>query len=262
MRRVGCIDPVMPRLPRPIVPGQPLHITQRGNNRTQTFVDERDYRCYLDLLQLTRKRHGCEIHSYALMRNHVHLLITPEAPTSAARMMQELGGWYVPYFNRRHARTGTLWEGRFRSTLIDTERYFLACSRYIELNPVRAGVVDDPAVFQWSSFRANALGESNHLLTPHSTYRALGVRSAERQAAYRALFDAPLDPRVVDAFRRCTKRGIPLGGSRWTEHMEAVLQRTLTRLSHGGSRRAPVIRPGEATPDDREHHRFSTALTP
>ena len=233
----------MPRLPRPIVPGQPLHIIQRGNNRTQTFVDQRDYGVYLALLQLTRKRAGCAIHAYVLMKNHVHLLVTPETKVGPARMMQGLGRWYVRYFNERHGRTGTLWEGRYRSTLIDSERYFFACSRYIELNPVRAGIVDDPAGFEWSSFRGNAFGEGDHLLTPHETYRALGANRAERQAAYRALFDQPLGARVVDAFRIAAKRGTALGGAHWTQRIEARLERRLTRLSHGGNRRRRGVSP-------------------
>ena len=215
-----------------------MHIIQRGNNRTPTFIDQRDYGVYLALLQLTRLRTGCAIHAYVLMKNHVHLLVTPERKQSPARMMQGLGRWYVRYFNERHGRTGTLWEGRYRSTLIDSERYFLACARYIELNPVRAGLVADPGNFEWSSFRGNALGASDYLLTPHETYRALGTSSVARQSAYRALFDQPLGARLVDALRVAAKRGTALGGALWTQRMEARLQRRLARLSHGGNRRA------------------------
>jgi putative transposase len=252
----------MPRLPRPIVPGQPLHIVQRGNNRTQTFIDRRDYSVYLALLQLTRKRTGCAIHAYVLMKNHIHLLVTPETKQSPARMMQGLGRWYVRYFNERHGRTGTLWEGRYRSTLIDSERYFLACARYIELNPVRAGIVADPAEFEWSSFRGNAFGEGGHLLTPHQTYRALGASTAERQAAYRALFDVPLGANVVEGLRSAAKRGTALGGALWTQRIEARLERRLTRLSHGGLRRGAGFNPGGSTPDGGSSHHFSTTLTP
>ena len=251
----------MPRLPRPVVPGQPMHIIQRGNNRTQTFVDQRDYGVYLALLQLTRLRTRCAIHAYVLMKNHVHLLVTPERKQSPARLMQGLGRWYVRYFNERHGRTGTLWEGRYRSTLIDSERYFLACARYIELNPVRAGIAADPADFEWSSFRANALGVGDALLTPHETYRALGRTSAERQGAYRALFDQPLGGRMLDAFRAAAKRGTALGSALWTQRLEARLERRLTRLAHGGARRGPGFTPG-SPPDSGGPHRFSSTLTP
>ena len=239
-----------------------MHIVQRGNNRTQTFIDENDYRVFRALLQLTRRKAGCAIHAYVLMRNHVHLLVTPATKHSPARLMQGLGRWYVRYFNERHGRTGTLWEGRYRSTLIDSERYFLACSRYIELNPVRAGVVADTADFAWSSFRGNALGACDYLLTPHETYRALGATSAARQAAYRALFDQPLGARMVDAFRIAAKRGTALGSALWAQRLEARLERRLTRLSHGGHRQGAGRPRGRTAEDGAEHGRFSTTLTP
>jgi putative transposase len=134
----------MPRSPRPVIPDQPLHIVQRGNNRMPTFCHGEDFSHYLRLLGETSSDVGCSLHAYVLMSNHVHLLVTPHDERGAARMVQALGRRYVRYFNERHGRTGTLWEGRFRSTLIDSERYFLACSRYIELNPERLGtdVVD------------------------------------------------------------------------------------------------------------------------
>jgi len=256
------MNAAMPRFPRPVIPGQPMHIVQRGNNRTRTFIDRQDCRVYLDLLQLTRKRTGCAIHAYVLMRNHVHLLVTPDDRDSAARMMQGLGRWYVRYFNRRHGRTGTLWEGRYRSTLIDTERYFFACSRYIELNPVRAGIVATPGAFAWSSFRGNAIEDRDRLLTHHALYHALGKRSPDRQAAYRALFDVPLDATTIDAFRRAARRGVPLGDSSWIARLEARLQRRVTRLPHGGIRRGPGFVAETATSDGGEHHRISTTLTP
>jgi putative transposase len=249
-------------MPRPVVAGQPLHIVQRGNNRTATFIDQKDYRVYLALLQLVRKRTGCAIHAYALMPNHVHLLVTPEAKVGPARLMQGLGRWYVRYFNERHGRTGTLWEGRYRSSLIDSERYFLACSRYIELNPVRAGIVANPSDFDWSSFRGNACDGSDPLLTPHPIYHALGVLAAERRAAYVALFDAPLGAATIDAFRRAAKRGTALGGALGTQRIDARLQRRLERLSHGGVRRGTGFSLGAASPGDRARHRFSTTLTP
>ena len=239
-----------------------MHIIQRGNNRTLTFVDRQDYSVYLALLQLTRKRARCAVHAYVLMRNHVHLLVTPETRRGPAHMMQELGSWYVRYFNQRHGRTGTLLEGRYRSTLIDSERYFLACARYIELNPVRAGIVDDPADFEWSSFRGNAFGAVDRLLTPHETYRTLGAGRTERQSAYRALFDQPLGTLMVEAIRTAAKRGTPLGGALWTQRLEARLERRLSRLSHGGHRRRTRRSEAGSTSEGGEVDVSLTTLTP
>lgn len=260
--RCAAHESRMPRMPRPVVASQPLHIVQRGNNRTATFIDQADYRVYLAVLQLTRSRVGCAIHAYALMPNHVHLLITPETKAAPARLMQRIGRWYVRYFNERHGRTGTLWEGRYRSSLIDSERYFLACSRYIELNPVRAGIVAIPSDFEWSSFRGNACDGTDHLLTPHPIYQALGARTGARRAAYKALFDAPLGAATIDAFRHAAKRGTAVGGALWTRQIEARLQRRLDRLSHGGARRGAGFSAGSASPKRGEHHPLSTTLTP
>jgi putative transposase len=178
-----------------------MHLIQRGNNRTAVFVDRADRELYLCALRDTSRRAGCAIHAYVLMTNHVHLLATPAETRSPALMMQALGRRYVRYFNDRHGRTGTLWEGRYRSRLIDSERYLLACSRYIELNPVRAGLAAVPAAYRWSSFRSNGEGAPDHVITAHSAYRALGMSWAERRSAYRALFALPLDAESIVAIR-------------------------------------------------------------
>lgn len=149
----------MARQPRYVLPGQPQHVIQRGNNRDVIFVAEADYRFYLDKLKDACDRMGCEVHAYVLMTNHVHLLMTPYEENSLGRVMQSLGRRYVQYFNYRYRRTGTLWEGRYRATLIDAESYLLTCYRYIELNPVRAGMVSHPGDYPWSSYRSNALGQ-------------------------------------------------------------------------------------------------------
>jgi len=250
-------------MPRPIVPGQPLHLIQRGNNRTASFVDRDDFARYLRVLRDASKRAGCAIHAYVLMTNHGHMLVTPEHEHAPARMMQSIGGWYVRYFNRRHRRTGTLWEGRFRSTLVDSERYFLACSRYIELNPVRAGIVADAATYRWSSFRCNASGGYDPLITPHPAYRALGRNSAARQEAYRALCATPLDADLVEAIRRAARTGTVLGSARCRTELELALKRPLTRLPHGGARRGDAFPPPlDDASKEPEHHRLSTTLTP
>jgi len=256
------MDSSMPRMPRPIVPGQPLHLIQRGHNRSASFHDRHDFAFYLRVLTEESRRAGCAIHAYVLMTNHVHLLITPDSKDGPARMMQRLGRRYVRYFNKRRGRTGTLWEGRYRSTLVDSDRYLLACSRYIELNPVRAGIVADPAAYGWSSYRCNATGRPDPLITPHATYRALAPGADERRAAYRALFDAPLERATLDAIRDAAKSGAVLGTARFREQLEAVLKRSLVPIPHGGDRRPPRLTARNAITSRLHYHRFSTTLTP
>ena len=178
----------MARSARYFLPDQPLHVIQRGNNRSALFFAPDDYAQYRLWLAEAAAAYGCAVHAYVLMTNHVHLLLTPARAESLPRTMQSLGRRYVRYANDTYRRTGTLWEGRYRAAPIDSEAYFLACSRYIELNPVRARLAGRPEQFPWSSHRSNAFGEVNALLTPHSAYAVLGRSAAARQAAYRALF--------------------------------------------------------------------------
>ena len=201
----------MPRLPRLIRPGVPLHIVQRGNNRVATFHSAIDFACYLEHLGNASRQFACAIHAYVLMSNHVHLLVTPEDASGPSLMMQTLGRWYVRYLNARLARTGTLWEGRFRSSVVDSDRYVLACSRYIELNPVRAQMVEEAPHYRWSSFRCNAQGIRDELITPPLTYQQLAPDAADRLEAYRALFANPLDQLTIDRIRYAIKRGLALG---------------------------------------------------
>ena len=179
----------MARMPRVVVPGYPLHVTQRGHNREPIFFTPQDRETFLVDLSEAAAQQGCAVHAYALMTNHVHLLLTPAEADGPSRLMQALGARYVGHVNRAYGRTGTLWDGRFRSSVLDSDRYFVACSRYIELNPVRAGLVSDPGDYRWSSFRANALGETDAVLTPHPLYLGLGATAAARQQAYRSLFE-------------------------------------------------------------------------
>jgi len=141
----------MARLPRFVIPDQPQHVILRGNNRAETFCADADYSFYLEKLKSACDKHGCSVHAYVLMTNHVHLLITPHLEQSLGKAMQMLGRYYVQYYNFCYRRTGTLWEGRYKATLIDSEAYLLTCMRYIELNPGRAGMVIDPADYPWSS---------------------------------------------------------------------------------------------------------------
>jgi putative transposase len=226
----------MSRLPRVVLPGHTLHIIQRGNNRSACFVDDVDRTRYLLALRRASNDARCAVHAYVLMTNHVHLLVTAGERQSPARMMQALGRRYVQHFNRRHGRTGTLWEGRYRSSLIDSERYFLQCSRYIETNPVRAGLVGGPGKYRWSSFRSNAYGQPNTLVRHHGVFLALGGSDSTRRDAYCALFERPLDTGVIDEIRHATNRGDVLGFDSRSD-LERALGRPLSRRTHGGSRR-------------------------
>jgi putative transposase len=201
----------MGRLPRIYLPGLPVHVIQRGNNRGDVFRAEGDFQRFLQLLALTARRFEIDLHAYVLMTNHFHLLATPVSQRHLGRMMQSLGIRYVQFFNAKYSRTGTLWEGRYKSTLVDSESYFLACSRYIELNPVRAGLVKRPNDYRWSSFRGNALGERDDLLRSHEVFLRLGESAQERLSAYRALFDEELQASVLCTIRDCTQRSWLLG---------------------------------------------------
>src|SRR5687767_6399257 len=174
---------------RVVLPGVVTHITQRGIDRGPTFIAAEDFAYYRWALGEAAAAARCSVHAYALMTNHVHVLATPKDAYGLARMMQSLGRRYVHYFNHRYARSGTLWEGRFRSTLVSTRGYFFACSRYIELNPVRAGLVAAAVDYSWSSFRHNAIAESeaDAFLAAHDEYTSLGSDVHARRAAYRSL---------------------------------------------------------------------------
>lgn len=179
---------------------------------------------------------GLAIHAYVLMTNHVHLLATPEFEESLSKTMQSVGRRYVQYFNHTYQRTGTLWEGRYKSTLIQSERYLLTCMRYIELNPVRAAMVEHPADYPWSSYRANAQGEENVLLTPHLLYRRLGPTTEARHKAYRQLFRAQIAKEELEAIRNATNKAWVLGEGRFRDKVEALSQRRAGPLPKGRPR--------------------------
>lgn len=214
----------MPRKPRFFLPGVPVHLMQRGNNREAVFFDDSDYLSYLEWLQEGMDLYGCRIHAYVLMTNHVHILTTPREKDSASRMMQYLGLRYVPYINHSYGRSGTLWEGRFKASLVDAQDYLLRCMRYIELNPVRAGMVREPGAYRWSSYRANALGEEDPLVEPHELYSGLGRDPAQRMDAYQALFRQYLDDETLAEIRACLQTGTPLGNDRFREQVEKALK--------------------------------------
>ena len=173
----------MPRLPRFVVPGQPQHVIVRGNNRSCVFCRDEDYLFFLEILQEATLKFACKIHAYVLMSNHVHLLITPELEIGISKVIQSLGRRYVHYFNKKNKRTGTLWEGRYKASLIDSEAYALICYRYIELNPVRANMVAHPGEYRWSSYHKNAEGMPDPLVLPHDLYRRLGKNKVDRCAS-------------------------------------------------------------------------------
>jgi putative transposase len=215
----------MPRQPGPDLAGVPQHVEQRGNDRQACFFGDGDYRTYLTGLREAPLRYGCAVHAYVLMTNHVHLLLTPCATGCVSRMMQWLGRHYVGYGNARYRRTGTLWEGRFKSCLVDTDRYLLACCRYIELNPVRAAMVPVPGGYRWSSYHANAHGAGDPVATSHLEYLRLGSKPALRQQAYQTLFDEPLAPERIADIRAYLQQQRALGSQRFQQQIEAMLGR-------------------------------------
>lgn len=228
----------MPRHARTIVPDVATHIVQRGNNRSPCFFSDADRHVYLAQLGDLSQRCECDVHAYCLMDNHVHLLVTPKRPDACALLMKNLGQRYVQYVNRTYGRTGCLWEGRFRSCLAQSERYVLACYRYIELNPVRARMVDDPSEYRWSSYHANVEGKSDPLLTPHQEFAALGESESARRRAYRALFDDALSAELLSEIRAATSGGHALG----TEAFKFLLAKAKGRPVTPGRAGRPVSR--------------------
>ncbi len=228
----------MSRLPRLYLPGCAQHIVQRGNNREACFYDEADYKAYLSFLYDAATKYKVAIHAFVLMTNHVHLLVTPGDAQGVSRMMQALGRKYVQYFNYTYQRTGTLWEGRYKSTLVDADNYLLTVYRYIELNPVRASMVRHASEYPWSSYQGNALGKSIQLLTPHSLYKRLGKAEAERLTAYRALFRGRMPERDMTAIRESTNKGWVWGDERFKAQIEAKTGRRATPLRRGGDRKS------------------------
>ena len=226
----------MPRKPRFFLPNVPTHIVQRGNNRDPIFFDECDYLSYLEWLEAGAKRYVCEIYAYVLMTNHVHILAASQEKDGLSRMMQYVGRHYVPYINKTYDRTGTLWEGRFKSSLVQEENYLLACMRYIELNPVRASMVNNARDYRWSSYACNAYGKKNFLLTQHSVYRALGNDEKSRRKCYRDLFKTHQDE-DIEMIRASWQTGTPLGNDRFKEKIEKTLKCKVGYTARGRPRK-------------------------
>jgi putative transposase len=201
----------MPRAARCVIAGLPLHIVQRGINRNDCFFSNADYLTYLRFLRAFSAEFDCPVHAYCLMTNHVHLLLTPGAHDACARFMKKLGQCYVQYVNHNLGRSGTLWEGRFHSCMVSSDEYVLACYRYVELNPVHAGMVAAPSDYRWSSYRVNAQGEDDGWLRAHPSYEALSEQIPLRRSVYRDLCASAPPTKLIEEIRKATRRGAVAG---------------------------------------------------
>jgi putative transposase len=210
-----------------------MHIVQRGHNRNPCFLQRSDHELYLGLLDEFRRKYGCAIHAFVLMTNHVHLLLTPREEGSASELMRRLGMTFVSAMNRRYGRTGSGWEGRFWSSVVDSSSYLLACHRYIELNPVRAGLAKRPHDYRWSSHACNAFGAPVPLVEPHARYLALGADEEKRRSAYRRLFTQELDDETLTLIRKALRSNLPIGSPEFIRSLEQSLGRPMT-LQRGG----------------------------
>lgn len=213
------------RLPRIVPIGIPVHIIQRGNNRQACFVSDEDHGAYASWLKQYSKKYHVEIHAWVMMTNHVHLLCTPRQEGAISKMMQSLGRRYVRYFNCEYHRTGTLWEGRFKSCLIQEDCYLLEVYRYIELNPLRANMVSDPGEYQWSSYQVNGLGKSSDLCSPHRNYLCLGKNNIERQNNYRDFLSHATDRTLLKEIRSSTNKGMAVGNDKFKTELEILTGR-------------------------------------
>jgi putative transposase len=223
----------MPRQPRYFIPGIPQHVIQRGVDRQAVFFQPDDYELYLQSLGDAAVQYECRVHAYALMPNHTHLLITPGNKRSLPLLMQAMGRYYVQTLNKKYHRTGTLWQGRYKASLVQDDRYLLTCHKYIELNPVRAGIVATPGEYPYSSFAHNATGKADDLLTPHSIYLSLAHTTDERQAAYRRLFREGIAPELLTIIRDTTNACLVLGNDRFKDQIEAMLGRSVRHGKNG-----------------------------
>jgi putative transposase len=229
----------MARLPRLTLSGYPHHVILRGNNRQDIFMSVADREFMLSVLAEEAKQHGVEVHAYVLMNNHIHLLLTPQRDQALPRMMQALGRRYVRHFNLRHGRTGTLWEGRYRSSLIQTEHHLLACMAYMDLNPVRAGLVADPADHPWSSHGHYTGARVDKTLTPHAMYWQLGNTPFDREAAYTDLVRAGLPASQVGALTQATLSGWALGDEGFKRGLQSQTERRVSPRRAGRPLKIP-----------------------
>ncbi|MBI3597464.1 MAG: transposase [Nitrospirae bacterium] len=230
----------MARLPRIVIPAYPHHVIQRGNNRQAVFFTDNDYRFFLECLREAKGKYSCRIYAYVLMTNHVHLLVDPEKADNLGRFMQSVGRRYVRYINQTYRRTGTLWEGRFKSAVVSRDAYLIVCSRYIELNPVRAGMVSDPGQYPWSSYLSRALGSPDRLLDEDPWYAGLGRNAQERQRIYGEWVRSGIRKGEWDQIRKATQQGRVIGGEGFKKQVERVLGRRVVGELRGRPRTASV----------------------
>jgi len=215
----------MPRQPRFVVPDVAAHITQRGHNGTDCFRRDSDYLLYLLHLRELSAKHGCAVHAYCLMTNHVHILLTPATEHACSNLMRDLGQRYVQYFNRRYRRIGTLWQGRFFACVAESAHYVLNCYRYIDRNPVDARLVDSAAAYRWSSYAANTGARQDNLITPHAEYLALSAETDRRHVCYRRLVEETLEESVREDIEAATRTGYPLASDAFKARLAGSLDR-------------------------------------
>lgn len=223
----------MPRQPRLVVAGYPHHLVLRGNNRSAIFYKDRDRHIFIDCLRQAKVKTKSKIYAYCLMTNHVHLLVEPSTEDGLGNMVQSLGRRYVQYINQTYKRTGTLWEGRFKSSLVSKDEYLLACSRYIELNPVRAKIVEDPRNYPWSSFGFRAEGKSDTLLDEDSVYLGLGKTKRERELNYKECFLGNIPDEEINVMRTATQKGGIIGTEEFISKISRLLSREVVLKPRG-----------------------------
>ncbi|WP_417539511.1 transposase [Marinobacter sp.] len=228
----------MPRRPRLEIVGLPHHVVQRGVDRQAVFFDRECYLAYLQILSGYAGHLEVSVHSWCLMTNHVHLLVTPLSPGSLSRLMQNLNRLYVQRINARFQRTGHLWAGRFKASVVSNERYLLSCMRYIELNPVRAGMVSHPEAYPWSSWHANVGARRSLLVSPHSEYLALGSGESDRHKRYRAIVLQHEDEQLTTQLREATQQNAAFGSARFAHEIERMLGRDVSAKPRGRPKKA------------------------
>jgi putative transposase len=244
----------MARQSRLILPDQPHHVIQRGNDRQLIFREEEDYQRFLGWLKAAAKFYRVAIHAYVLMPNHLHLLATPNDDEGLAQMMQKVGRFYVPWFNAKYGRSGGLFQGRFRTSLVDSERYFMACSRYIELNPVRAHLAEAPLDYRWSSYAHHAGVRTDPVVSDHSLYWSLGNTPFQREAAYMELIEQGHSSDELEMISRAVTKGQPLGSDAFKAELERKTQRQILPAKRGRPFKvaqpdASASRPPQTNPD-------------
>ncbi|MFY0678924.1 MAG: transposase [Neptuniibacter sp.] len=223
----------MPRKPRYFLPGVPVHLVQRGHSREPVFFEAQDYATYAHWVKESCEKYDVSVHAFVLMTNHIHLLVTPKYADSVSPFMQFIGRRYVPYLNHKYGRSGSAWEGRFKSSLVQEETYFLTVMRYIELNPVRANMVELPGQYRWSSFCHNIGERPISFISPHTIYQALGSDQEERSRAYSSLFQGYIDRDEMKRIRDAWQTGTPLGNDSFREKVEAMLKCKVGRAKRG-----------------------------